>query len=225
VPGTELSFSDPIETHSAVDQLAARIRSRILGNAFKPGEALRQEALADAYKVSRMPIREALRRLEAEGLVIFHTNRGVTVSQVSADEMEELFDIRLQLEPGLFAQAVERASDADIATVETIRARETAALAAGDTASFGALNRDFHAALHAPASRPRTLAVVESLNQHIDRYVRLQLSLGADARKLADTEHDGLLDAMRSGDAVTAAKRMAAHIVTARTALMTAFGS
>ncbi|WP_291841795.1 GntR family transcriptional regulator [Maricaulis sp.] len=223
MPGTDSRFSDPITSTSVVDQLAARIRARILANEFKPGEALRQETLADAYKVSRMPVREALRRLEVEGLVVFQPNRGVTVSPVSAADMAELFDIRLQLEPGLFARAIERASAADIAAVETIRARETAALAEGDTARFGALNRDFHAALHAPADRPRTWAIVQSLNRHIDRYVRLQLSLTPDARTTANAEHDGLLDAMKSGDPVVGEQRMAQHIVTARTALVKAF--
>ncbi len=223
MPGTDFKFSDPITPTPVVDQLAARIRARILGNGFKPGEALRQEALADAYKVSRMPIREALRRLEVEGLVVFHPNRGVTVSEVSAGEMAELFDIRLQLEPGLFAQAIERASASDIAAVEAIRTQESAALAAGDTARFGALNRDFHAALHAPADRPRTQGIVQSLNQHIDRYVRLQLSLGGEARKTANAEHDGLLAALKSGDPVAGANRMVQHIVTARTALVKAF--
>ncbi|WP_295691253.1 GntR family transcriptional regulator [uncultured Maricaulis sp.] len=223
MPGTDIQFSDPITPASVVDQLAARIRARILGNEFKPGEALRQEALADVYKVSRMPIREALRRLEVEGLVVFHPNRGVTVSEVSAAEMSELFDIRQQLEPGLFAQAIERAGASDIAAVEAIRARETAALAEGDTARLGALNREFHAALHAPADRPRTQAIVLSLNQHIDRYVRLQLSLGANARKTANSEHDGLLDALRSRDPIAGANRMVQHIATARRALEKAF--
>ncbi|MFY0638522.1 GntR family transcriptional regulator [Maricaulis maris] len=223
MPGTDIQFSDPITPASVVDQLAARIRARILGNEFKPGEALRQEALADAYKISRMPIREALRRLEVEGLVVFHPNRGVTVSEVSAAEMSELFDIRQQLEPGLFARAIERASASDVAAVEAIRARETAALADGDTARLGALNREFHAALHAPADRPRTQAIVRSLNQHIDRYVRLQLSLGANARRTANSEHDGLLDALRSRDPIAGANRMVQHIATARQALEKAF--
>jgi DNA-binding GntR family transcriptional regulator len=223
VPGSDQHYSDPIETRSVVDQLAARVRARILANELAPGDALRQEALADAYKVSRMPVREALRQLEVEGLVVFHANRGVTVSQVSEAEMAELFDIRLLLEPSLFAHAIQRAEPADIAAVETVRARETEALAKGDTASFGALNRDFHAALHAPASRPRTQAIVLSLNQHIDRYVRLQLSLGPDARKTANAEHDGLLDAMKAGNPVAGANRMVTHIETARAALVKAF--
>lgn len=223
VPGPDLSFSDPIRTISVVDRLADRIRARILANEFAPGEALRQEALAEAYKVSRMPVREALRQLEVEGLVVFYANRGVTVSPVSAAEMEELFDIRIRLEPDLFAHAIQAASDADIARVEHVRAREKAALAARDANSWGALNRDFHAALHAPADKPRTQALVRSLNQNIDRYVRLQLSLGPAARQAADTEHDALLDALKARDPVAGANRMVEHIMTARTALVKAF--
>ncbi|BDX00892.1 GntR family transcriptional regulator [Maricaulis maris] len=223
MPRPDPSFSDPIETVSVVDRLADRIRSRILANEFVPGEALRQEALAEAYKVSRMPVREALRQLEVEGLVVFHANKGVTVSPVSAAEMEELFDLRIQLEPGLFAHAIQAACTADIARIEEIRDREKAALANNDAASWGALNREFHAALHAPADKPRTQALVRALNQNIERYVRLQLSLGPEARRTADAEHDALLDAVKARDPVAGANRMVAHIITARTALVKAF--
>ena len=109
----EKSFSDPIAKVSVVDQLASRLRARILRNEIQAGEQLRQEALAEAYGVSRMPIREALRQLEAEGLVVFNPHKGAIVSAMSVDEAEELFDLRLLIEPDLIIRGARAAGETD----------------------------------------------------------------------------------------------------------------
>lgn len=218
----EKSFSDPIEKVSVVDQLASRLRARILRNEIQAGEQLRQEALAEAYGVSRMPIREALRQLEAEGLVVFNPHKGAIVSAMSVDEAEELFDLRLLIEPDLIIRGARAAGEADHASAAEALDRMNEAYHTEDTAHWGELNWAFHAALYAPAHRERSLALVQSLNSKIDRYVRLQLSLQDNARDRAAAEHQALLDLFIARDEAGLREALTAHISFARDAVLDA---
>lgn len=216
MPARTKSFSDPIEKVSVVDQLAARLRARILRNDIKAGEQLRQEALAEAYGVSRMPIREALRQLEAEGLVVFNPHKGAIVSAMSVEEAEELFDLRLLIEPDLIARGAQAAIETDHAAASEALDRMNTAYDSEDAAHWGELNWSFHEALYTPAGRGRSLALVQSLNSKIDRYVRLQLSLEDSARDRAATEHQALLEAWMARDEDTLKTALADHIRFAR---------
>lgn len=213
--------SDPIEKTSIVDRLSDKIRQRILRNEIKAGEALRQEALAEAYGVSRMPIREAFRQLEAEGLVVFNPHRGVVVSEMSVEEVEELFDLRLLLETDMISRAASQASPADHARAREILDRSQTAYETGDVEHWGELNWAFHSALYAPAGRPRALQLLQTLNSNIDRYVRLQLLLTRSAPSRAHAEHSDLLDAYIRQDHAALSTALAHHITHARDSLMT----
>jgi DNA-binding GntR family transcriptional regulator len=213
-------FSDPIEKISVVDQLAAKIRQRILRNEIEAGAQLRQEALAEAYGVSRMPIREALRQLEAEGLVVFNPHRGVIVSAMSIEEAGELFDLRLLIEPDLLARATRAATPDDHAVCRQALDRMNRAYDDADTAHWGELNGAFHICLYRPAQRPRSETLVQTLNGNIDRYVRLQLSLEAGALDRARDEHERLFSIYAAGDPEAASTLLSEHIAHARDALI-----
>lgn len=220
---SDSSLSDPIEKVSVVDRLAQKLRQRILRNEIKPGEQLRQEALAEVYQVSRMPIREALRQLEAEGLVVFNPHRGVIVSAMSLEEAEELFDLRLLIEPDLVARGAAKASADDLGRAKTALAEMNDAYKTDETAHLGELNWAYHEALYAPAGRSRSLALVQSLNARIDRYVCLQLTLEDTARERAADEHQTLLDLYSAGDADGVKAALENHISRARDAVLQAF--
>lgn len=212
--------ADPIEKTSVVDQLAGKLRQRILRNEIKAGEALRQEALAEAYGVSRMPIREAFRQLEAEGLVVFNPHRGVVVSEMSVDEVEELFDLRQILECDLILRAAERATEDDHVTARELLERSQNAYETGEVEHWGELNWAFHTALYRPAGRARAMQLVDTLNANIDRYVRLQLLLTQSAPARAHEQHTGILNAYIARDRERLDSLLRAHIEHARDSLI-----
>lgn len=212
--------ADPVEKISVVDQLSAKLRQRILRNEIKAGEALRQEALAEAYGVSRMPIREAFRQLEAEGLVVFNPHRGVVVSEMSVDEVEELFDLRQIIEADLILRGAEQANGEDHDTARDLLERSHNAYETGEVEHWGELNWAFHAALYRPARRPRAMQLLDTLNANIDRYVRLQLSLNQSAPERAHEEHSGILDAYIRRDMEALGMKLHSHIRNARDELL-----
>lgn len=143
-------------------------------------------------------MREALSRLESEGLVASFPHRGYVVTGLSRSDIEELFDLRSMLEPDLIRRAIPKMSPYDLATAATILEEYDAALLTDDVDSWGDLNRRFHMALYAPSGRTKTLDIVRGLLVNADRYTRLVLTLGYGIHK-AQEDHGGLLDLCRRG--------------------------
>ncbi len=195
-----------------VAQVAAdALRARILDGTLAEGSNLRQDALAAELGISRIPLREAFRELEAEGLVTLLPRRGAVVSALSLDDIGELFDLRRLIEPDLLARAVPRLRPADLDEAERILDRYEQALNRHDVHEWGDMNTRFHLALYAAAGRRRSLAIVQGLLANADRYTRLQLVLTAGTER-ARTEHRRLLDLCRGGDAKAAADLLRQHI-------------
>jgi DNA-binding GntR family transcriptional regulator len=195
------------------------IRDHILSGGYREGEQLRQDALAAQLGVSRIPVREALRQLEAEGLVTFHPHRGAVVSSFSIGEIEELFELRAQIEADLMRRAVPRLTEAVLEDAEAILDAFEAAFTRNDVSAWGALNWRFHATLYAPAERPLTVGIVENLHYHADRYARMQLALTHGEAK-ANAEHRALLAAARGGHVERACRLLNDHILGAGRALV-----
>jgi DNA-binding GntR family transcriptional regulator len=195
------------------------IRERILSGGYPAGTQLRQESLAAQLGVSRIPVREALRQLEAEGLVSFAPHRGAVVSGHSVDEIEELFELRAMLEADLLHRAVPRLTSDQLDAADAVLARFEAALRDCEVAAWGDLNWQFHSALYAPAARPVTLATVERLHRHAERYMRMQLAL-THGESRAASEHRELLERCRHRDARGAASLLSNHICQAGRALV-----
>lgn len=214
---------EPIERKSIVESIADRLRARILNNELEEGHQLRQEAIAEAYAVSRMPVREALRQLEAEGLVVFYSHKGAVVSRLEPAEVEELFDLRIMIEPDLIRRAAARATPEDIKLCEEAMVASEVAYDAHDVSRWGELNWKLHEAMYRPAKRDRSLALVQMLNLNIDRYIRIQLSLTDSALEQAKREHRELFALYKAGNGVQAAKLLKAHLINARDALVKAF--
>src|SRR5438874_11719461 len=106
--GTGRQVVAPIQRQTVAGMTVDALRERILRGDYPEGEPLRQDALADELGVSRIPVREALRQLEAEGLVTFSPHRGAVVSSLSLDEIVELFELRAEIETDLLARAIPR---------------------------------------------------------------------------------------------------------------------
>lgn len=170
------------------DQVTEDLRSRILTGDFPAGYQLRQDAIAGEYNVSRIPVREALQRLDAEGLVSFQPHKGAIVSQLSLDEIEELFEVRKLLECELLRYAVPRLTPADLKSVEDILKVYDEAFRAGDVAKWGELNREFHDRLYRASNRPKTLEIVRMIGNNTVRFTQAQLALSG-ATDRAEREH------------------------------------
>jgi DNA-binding GntR family transcriptional regulator len=191
------------------DQLVDLVRDRILNGSVSPDQPIRQDALAAELGVSKIPLREALTRLEQEGLVRNQINRGYFVRSLDATEAEEVYALRLKLEPDTVALAAKRATDEDRRhAIATHAALDDVTNAHGD--GVGAFNRAFHLALIRPSGQAITTILLERLHVLSERYVRKHLEpLGRDER--ANSEHDEILKLWLAGDKAVA-KLMHAHI-------------
>ena len=152
--------------------IVERLRLAILDGTYPAGTQLRQDALADAYQVSRIPVREALFQLEAEGLVRIEPHKGAVVSNFSREEIDDVFDLRTLLEPRLLTACAPHMTMADYDAAAALDAEFAGAVRAGEVARWGELNTRFHLSLYRHAPQPRTLAVVEGLLQVSDRFTR-----------------------------------------------------
>lgn len=193
---------------STPDVIAHVLREAIIAGVLRGGSQLRQSDVAADFGVSVIPVREALRQLVAEGFVVLQRNRGAIVAEVSTDEIRELFDLRVVLETLLLAAAVPHLTSADIAKAEEF---QKALEDETDINRWGRWNWRFHEALYKPSGRGRTLAIVENVNSHVDRLLRLQMSL-VDGKRKSRREHGALLQACRRHDVDKAVSLLKQHI-------------
>lgn len=208
----------PIQRQTITGMTADMLRERILRGDLPEGEPLRQEALADELGVSRIPVREALRQLEVEGLVTFSPHRGAVVSSLSLDEIDELFQLRAEIECDLLDRASARMTAEHLDRAASVIADFEEALQTGQVKRWGPLNWRFHETLYAPANRKLTMGIVQKLHQHSDRYFRIQLSSASGSVK-ANEEHRAIVDALGTKDVARAVVLMRSHILDAGTSL------
>jgi DNA-binding GntR family transcriptional regulator len=187
VSTSKSAVTHQIKRQSLPESLAESLRERILNGEFREGDALIQDALAQEYDVSRMPVREALRQLEADGLVAMRIHRGAVVTSVPTGQIEELFELRALLECELLARAIPKLTDKDLSVSRKILAELGASYERHDIANWGRLNWEFHRSLYGAADRAQTLAIVQGINVQTDRYIRLHLLL---THRLDQAEED-----------------------------------
>ncbi|HVC82413.1 MAG TPA: GntR family transcriptional regulator [Chloroflexota bacterium] len=192
--------ADALSGHRTTPALVADVlREAILTGILPPGQPVRQEEVAARFGLSRSPIREALRQLEGEGLVKLYPHRGAVVVGVTLGELRELVEIRVSLETLAIRLALPRLTDHDLRRLEDIIADADAMTDEDARRQWGANNWEFHAALYAPARRPRLFAMIKNLHMHVDRYVRVYFAL-AHASERAQTDHRRILAACRNRD-------------------------
>ncbi|NOC46820.1 MULTISPECIES: GntR family transcriptional regulator [unclassified Ruegeria] len=200
-----------ITKQSLPDVIANDLRERILSGELAEGETIRQEALAEEYDVSRMPIREALKRLNAEGLVQWANNRGGSVTKHSLDEIGEIFDLRILIEVDLFRRAIPNMGPREFARCDEILKQMEASYDENDVGKWGILNYQYHSALYAASQRKLTNELLDRVNLQSDRYVRMHLSV-MKQREPAKKEHRDLLRLAREGNVDKACEVLAQHI-------------
>jgi DNA-binding GntR family transcriptional regulator len=208
----EAASESPIARQSLTSAVADKLRDRIIRGEIPEGSQLRQDAIATQYKVSRIPVREALRQLDAEGLITIVPNRGAVVPALSPDDIEELFSIRALLEPEVLGLSIPRLTEQDFTDAEAVLRRYVSELRREDhLAAWGRLNWQFHSILYSRANQPRFMAIIRNVNNSGERYTRLQLYL-THGTKRANEEHHQILELCRKRDVAAACKLLRQHI-------------
>ena len=192
------------------DQIIDVLRARIIAGDLVSDAPIRQDALAAELGISKIPLREALVRLEQDGLVASERNRGYVVRPLTAEEAYDVFDLRLKIEPDAVGAAAACLGPADVVAGREALAALDAAAAARDGRA-GALNRAFHMALIRPGGRPVTLQMAERLHTISERYVVRHLEPAGRADRALD-EHAALFAAWSSGDVAASRALSTAHI-------------
>jgi DNA-binding GntR family transcriptional regulator len=192
---------------SKTDLVAALLRELVITGELAAGEQLRQRDLAQRFGVSQTPVREAMRRLESEGLLICDTHRGFTVVPPDDGRVEENFQIRAALE-SLGASLAARKIDADgLARLRELNDKMRA-LADDDDPAYAELNREFHFTVYEYAHSPLLLSLMRLLWASLHPGPRVSRTHAESAR-----QHDGILQALTQGDATAAAARTHQHIM------------
>jgi DNA-binding GntR family transcriptional regulator len=198
----------PPRWRTATEYVEATLKAAILEGRLAAGTALRQEDIARDLQVSRMPVREALRQLEAQALVDSVPHKGAVVTDISAGDAADSFAIRRGVEVEALRLSIPHLAAGDFAAAEALIGAMEAEEAAGQ---LGQLNRRFHMALYARAGRPRLLQVVDRELAVFDRYLRFFLAAkGRD--RMAQQDHRTMLAMARAGDADGAVAVLVRHI-------------
>jgi DNA-binding GntR family transcriptional regulator len=191
--------------------LVEQLRDAVLSGAYPSGAQLRQDALAASFGVSRIPVREALLQLEAEGLVRIAPHKGAVVTGLSRVEVDDVFELRGILEPRLLRRSAPLLSEEDFARLDALQGTFADAVRRQDAGRWGVLNAELHTALYSRADLPRTMAFVGNLLTASERYTRIQLS-SRDAWHRAEAEHAELIELCRAREIEEACALLSRHV-------------
>lgn len=202
---------------SLPEMVYSHIRDRILDGTYTAGAPLRQEEIAKTLDVSRVPVREALTRLESEGLVVLRPRRGYAVVALSADEIRDIADICERLEALAAIEATRRRTPADVAALEAVLGemdRLGTLARGGDQAAQAAWverHREFHTRLFAVSGRKSLCRLLAQARDQLEPFIRIELNLN-DYLTQAPAEHRRILDQFRLGSAEEVGRLCAEHI-------------
>ena len=195
---------------SSVQQVLAFARAKIINGEYPPNTKLLPKILAEECGTSLIPVREAMRALESDGIVTFINNRGAWVSPISINDLNDLYSVRIPLEMNAVETAIDLTPE-DIKKLREILDRSDEAMDSNNKAAVVKLNKDFHFAIYSHSKSPWRLRLIETLWSHAERYQRLSLNYRKDP---ADKEHHDIVDALAEHDNHGAAKAMGFHLKT-----------
>ena len=184
---------------TAQDLVLREIRQAIMTRRLKPGQRIRQWDLADRLNVSSVPVREALKTLEAEGQVTYEPYRGYKVVELSVEQLEEIYLARGLLEREVTRRAIKNIDEQLILRLEESLSRMDELAAAGDVLGYTEANREFHFLLFERAGLPRICHMIDLLWQNSEAY--RGLIFGSEWSRRANEDHEAILEACRAGDA------------------------
>jgi DNA-binding GntR family transcriptional regulator len=200
-------------TGAASARIAGRLRAEILRGDLRPGDRIRQEEVAERFGASRLPVREALRILEAEGLTEHETHKGARVPRLSQHEVEVIYQMRERLEPLALVESIAALTEDDVARIEELQHLIEAEGDGIDVARFLELDRDFHMATYSACAIDPLMSNVRRLWNSTQHYRRAFISLSGPGRMwVVNAEHRLILDAVERRDPVDAERHLSGHI-------------
>lgn len=205
-----MTDGDGNEPVSLVDRVLKQTRERILAGEYPPGMSLKLQRLAEESGASLIPVREALRVLQAERLVIAVPNKGAHVAPLSLDDMRDLYATRILIEAEA-VRTVRRLTKQEGAELKDLLKRLTESVSGGDHSETIRLHRQFHFAFYDKCESHWLNYLIDILWKHTERYQRLSIPFRHDA---AHKEHRRILNALIAGDNDKAADAMTAHLST-----------
>jgi DNA-binding GntR family transcriptional regulator len=212
MPSEEFTLSPPLN-RSLADEIVIRLRKAILSGQFEPDERLGEQFLAETLGVSRGPIREALNRLEHEGLVIIRRNRGAFVARLSRDDVDEVYSLRLALEKLAVQLAIQNAAVSDLNEMQVVIDTMALYLERGLTEQEAAeLDVRFHDILYRSTNHKRLYDCWENIRPQIHVFLLSRAAANPDFRQYAVEGHQAILDAIRDKDEVRAIATLEDHI-------------
>lgn len=174
--------------------IADELREAILRGEIKAGQRLKQEEIAQRFESSLIPVREALRSLEKEGLVTFYPNKGAIVSQLSSEEVRQIFETRIILEQGALALSIPNLTETDIEEAMTYIELLDTVSAGKELSNY---NKDFHNILYRHCNNKYLLDMIDSLHRNVERYMRPYL-LNEYNNELSQTYHRKIVSAAKA---------------------------
>ena len=188
------------------------LRAGIVNGALPGGMQLKQDEISAALNVSHIPVREALRQLEAQQLVTIHANRGATVTELNREMLINTMQVRAAISTAMLAVAVPRMQEEDFAELDGILEEQRKT---NETQRSEDLNTRFHEALTAKANNPVADMLMEIIHANIDRYLRSGFYGDAADREVSVTEHEKILAACKAGNVDEAVRLLQSHIMDA----------
>ena len=212
----KLKTMDISATASASSIVFDALRKAIIEGQLEEGEPLRQDEIARLFNTSRIPVREAISRLEEQGLVKTQRYKGAVVAGLSPKETAEVFDLRALVEPEIIRNAVPLMSKE---LLDDARVKCAAFSSATDPMTYGDLNRDFHETLYSASDLKFFQEIANNAIDRVERQIRAQLVM-SNGMERAGREHFAILEACEKGDADLASRLIREHIHGAKASLL-----
>ncbi len=209
------SLLQPTERRTAAEEVYEALRRDIITLRHAPGASLTEAQLAAIHGTSRVPIREACRRLQQDGLLVSVPYKGYTVTTISTDDVWDAFELRVVIETSAFKLTKGRATSPDFDRLQRLAAADYTYHERTSYTRFLELNRDFHVRLASLAGNARLTRTLADLLGSMLRFFHVGLDLGDYGAEMR-CEHQDLIDRLRAGDAAAAARCLEAQIRTSR---------
>ncbi|NPV54453.1 MAG: GntR family transcriptional regulator [Firmicutes bacterium] len=201
------------------ERVYAALRQQILNGKLAPGERVLEAKIARRIGISRTPVREALQKLETEGLLIRLRSGGLVVAENSRTDAEELFEVRIALETYMGRLAAERIQEKDLRRLEQIIAYTRASLEHRDLDRMVSLNTEFHDVIARACGNRKLANMISNLKEHILRY-RKRTLMDLDEAKRSLEGHIKILESLKKRDAQQVAQVMEQYLIYARDAIL-----
>ena len=193
------------------DRVRRQIADQIISGALRPGQELDEKKLAEAFNVSRTPVREALRQLAAASLVDWRPHQSAIVAKITPSKMVEMFEVMAELEGFCGRLAARRMTASEHANLISIHRKFRPYVQARDREGYHALNKTFHDAIYAGSHNQYLRSQASALYDRLAPYRAYQLKR-PDALRLASQEHQAIIDAIVAGDGHTASNLLRDHV-------------